>query len=211
MVAPIATTRIASPSNGLARVRQLATQVEESNACSLPGCPIKYDSFLTVMWRAVARGYVEHEHAVFVAQGLKQGFTAGVKREELFGQRIFKNYKSAVDAMEQVGRATQGRIDDGKTLCLGDWGQVNESLRDDVKDSTCSRCGSRATAASAPAAVRPASSSSSSSEVDETVQQRARRLAAARVVAATNERPPARRVAAAAARGASAQRSARRR
>ena len=134
MVAPIATTRIASPSNGLARVRQLATQVEESNACSLPGCPIKYDSFLTVMWRAVARGYVEHEHAVFVAQGLKQGFTAGVKREELFGQRIFKNYKSAVDAMEQVGRATQGRIDDGKTLCLGDWGQVNESLRDEVKD-----------------------------------------------------------------------------
>ena len=163
------------------------------------------------MWRAVARGYVEHDHAVFVAQGLKQGFTAGVKREELFGQRIFKNYKRAVDAIEQVGRATQGRIDDGKTLCLSDWRQVNESLRDDVKDSTCSRCGSRATAASAPAAVRPASSSSSSSEVDETVQQRARRLAAARVVAATNERPPARRVAAAAARGASAQRSARRR
>ena len=134
MVAPIATTRIASPSNGLARVRQLAAQVEESNACSLPGCPIKYDSFLTVMWRAVARGYVEHDHAVFVAQGLKQGFTAGVKREELFGQRIFKNYKRAVDAIEQVGRATQGRIDDGKTLCLGDWGQVNEGLRDEVKD-----------------------------------------------------------------------------
>ena len=92
--------------------------MERSNACALPGCTIKYDTFLPIMWRAVARGFVEHRYAVFVANGLRHGFEAGVQRHLLRGQRVFKNYKSAVEAMPQVARATQKRIDSGKTLML---------------------------------------------------------------------------------------------
>ena len=36
--------------------------------------------------------------------------------------------------MEQVGRATQKRIDAGKTICIGEWSRVHERLRTDVKD-----------------------------------------------------------------------------
>ena len=111
----------AAASEALAAPRQLARIVEESNACALPGCTIKYDSFMTVMWRAVARGFVGHDDAVFVAQGLRHGFEAGVQRNLLHGQRVFRNYRSALEAMPQVVRATQSRVDSGKTLVLGDW------------------------------------------------------------------------------------------
>jgi hypothetical protein len=43
--------------------------------------------------------------------------------------------------MEQVGRATQARVNEGKTLCIGDWGEVKESLRDEVKDYYCAPLG----------------------------------------------------------------------
>merc|ERR1711988_797349 len=75
-----------------------------------------------------------HDDAVFVAKGLRHGFEAGVQRDQLFGQRIFKNYKSALDAMPQVVRAVQGRIDAGKTLVVGEWTAVRESLREQVRD-----------------------------------------------------------------------------
>ena len=126
--------RPAPVGGGLAEVHRLTSLVEESNACALPGCTIKYDTFLPVMWKAVARGYVKHEHAVFVAHGLRHGFEAGIQRDQLHGQRVFKNYKTAVDAMEQVARATQGRVDTGKTLVLGDWGNLRDTLRETVKD-----------------------------------------------------------------------------
>ena len=145
----------AAASEALAAPRQLARIVEESNACALPGCTIKYDSFMTVMWRAVARGHVAHEHAVFVAQGLRWGFTAGVDRSQLHGQRVFKNYKTAVDAMEQVGAATQERIDEGKSICLGDWGTLEKSLRSEVKDFYVAPLGAVAKALE-PTKVRPA-------------------------------------------------------
>ena len=62
-----------------ARVWELTQLVEETNACNLPGCSIKYDSFLTVMWRAVARGYVAHRDATYIAKSLRYGFDAGVR------------------------------------------------------------------------------------------------------------------------------------
>ena len=120
--------------DGFAAVAQLTKLVEETNACALPGCTIKYDSFMPILWRAVQRGWVAHDDAVFVADGLRHGFTAGVQRVELHGQRVFKNYKSAVVAMEQVGRATQARLDSGKSICLGEWSRVNSRLREEVKE-----------------------------------------------------------------------------
>ena len=131
---PELSLRLRRGTGSLDQVHQLTQLVNDHNACALPGCTIKYDSFMRVMWRAVARGYVEHRHAAFVARGLRYGFTAGVQKSELHGQRIFKNYKSAVEAMEQVGRATQKRIDAGKTICIGEWSRVHERLRTDVKD-----------------------------------------------------------------------------
>ena len=86
------------------------------------------------MWRAVARGFVEHRYAVFVANGLRHGFEAGVQRHLLRGQRVFKNYKSAVEAMPQVARATQKRIDSGKTLMLGTWLDKRRDLCDEIRD-----------------------------------------------------------------------------
>ena len=44
-------------------VAAMRARVEETNACALPGCAIKYDTFIPAMWRAVAHGHVEHEHA----------------------------------------------------------------------------------------------------------------------------------------------------
>ena len=116
------------------RVWELQRLVERSNACALPGCTIKYDTFLPIMWRAVARGFVEHRYAVFVANGLRHGFEAGGQRHLLRGQRVFKNYKSAVEAMPQVARATQKRIDSGKTLMLGTWLDKRRDLCDEIRD-----------------------------------------------------------------------------
>ena len=60
---------------GLGVVARLRSVVEESTACALPGVSIKYDSFIPCMWQAVARGFVRHEDAVFVGDGLRHGFT----------------------------------------------------------------------------------------------------------------------------------------
>jgi hypothetical protein len=129
----IATTPNAPSESAFAEVWKLTKLVYERNACALPGCTIKYDVFLPVMWRAVARGFVKHEHAVFVADGLRQGFTAGVQREQLAGvQRVFRNYKSAMEAMPQVAAAMQKRIDTGKSIVLGDWFHLQERLRSEI-------------------------------------------------------------------------------
>ena len=132
---PTATIRtVSSKLSPFAEVWKLTKLVEEVNACALPGCTIKYDKFLPVMWRAVARGFVSHEHATFVARGLRHGFDAGVQRSKLKGRRVFKNYKSAIDAMDKVAGATQKRIETGKTLMLGDWVTAKEELFNDVED-----------------------------------------------------------------------------
>ena len=88
---------IASPAGPgiLDELFRLQGVVESQNACALPGCTIKYDSFLTCMWRAVSRGYVKQWDAELVANGLRNGFDCGVCREQAKGKRVFRNYQSA--------------------------------------------------------------------------------------------------------------------
>lgn len=61
----------------------LQEQVQRLGACSLPGVSIVYDRFMTVMWRAVSRGFVTHANAEFVAGGLWHGFDCGYSSSTL--------------------------------------------------------------------------------------------------------------------------------
>ena len=108
----------------------LRERVERENACTLPGCTIKYDNFLHVMWRAVSRGYVRDEHARFVADGLRNGFGLGLSMERLFGtgRREFRNYPAAYENRSQVSSAISSRVKKQKTLCLGLWSNVRAEL-----------------------------------------------------------------------------------
>ena len=81
---------------GLAYVSHLRSVVEEAGACFLPGVSIKYDTFVPCLWRAVMTGHVKHHDAVFINDGLRHGFTAGIDVTRLKGHRWFRNYKSAV-------------------------------------------------------------------------------------------------------------------
>ena len=58
-------------------VAELRARVESDGACALPGVSVKYDSFMPVMWQAVARGFVDHDKAVFVGDG--RGVALGVQ------------------------------------------------------------------------------------------------------------------------------------
>ena len=75
------------------------------------------------MWQAVARGFVSHDKAVFVGEGLRWGFKAGIDISRLatVGHRWFSNYQSSIDGREAVSRATMKRVKSGKTLHLGAW------------------------------------------------------------------------------------------
>ena len=108
----------------------LREKVESENACTLPGCTIKYDSFLSVMWRAVSRGYVMDHHAAFVADGLRNGFGLGLRREQLsgVGRREFKNYPAAYERRVEVTASIDSRVKKQKTLCLGAWADVKAEL-----------------------------------------------------------------------------------
>ena len=108
----------------LAHLLEMRRLVECTNACALPGVALKYDNFIPVMWQAVARGFVKHEHACFVADGLRLGFTAGFDHSKMFGHRWFKNYPTATSdsAVPAVVDATLKRVAAGKTLDLGVWG-----------------------------------------------------------------------------------------
>ena len=114
---------------GVDRLLELAAQVECSGACSLPGCTIKYDSFMTCMRRAQSRGYVRDDHAEFVAQGLRHGFDLGLDRSLLTGNRVFKNWASAIEGRKQVTAAINKRMDSGKSLLMGPWRAVEKALR----------------------------------------------------------------------------------
>ena len=56
----------------------LKSVVEMFGACSLPGCTIKFDSFMTCLQRAQSRGYVKDHEGDYVADGLRNGFKLGV-------------------------------------------------------------------------------------------------------------------------------------
>ena len=89
--------------NGFEQLARLRGVVEQKNACALPGCSIVYDRFLTVMWRAVSRGYVHDDHAAFVQHSLTHGFDLGFDPSRLarHGRIVYQPYASA---MENAGR-----------------------------------------------------------------------------------------------------------
>ena len=60
----LATTQVGwEVTDPLAPLLEMRRLVECTNACALPGVALKYDNFIPVMWQAVARGFVRHEHA----------------------------------------------------------------------------------------------------------------------------------------------------
>ena len=106
----------------------LRTLVETENACALPGCTIKYDSFVPILRRAMSRGYVKDHHGFYVLNGLRNGFDVGGCREALRGRRVFRNYKSAYLGRESVTAAVDARVAAGKTIRIGKWSEVVSEL-----------------------------------------------------------------------------------
>ena len=107
--------------HGLAQYHRLRALVMQSNACSLPGVTIKYENFMSAMWNAVHKGYVMHEDAMFVGEGLRYGFKAGIDVAKMTGHRWFRNYPSALDsdAVIPLSTAIQKRVDAFRTVDLG--------------------------------------------------------------------------------------------
>ena len=105
------------------RVGGLRQLVETVNACALPGCTLKYDSFVCTLWNAAQQGYVPHDSAHFVAQGLRHGFNPGIDCDHpaLQGHRWFSNYGSALMNAAAVSKAITSRLQSQKTIDLGEW------------------------------------------------------------------------------------------
>jgi hypothetical protein len=87
---------------GLRKLCELRAIVESSNACALP---VKYDSFVPILQRAMSRGYV------YVLNGLRYGFDVGFQLGKLKGVIAFKNYRSSLDHRDTVSKAVYARVD----------------------------------------------------------------------------------------------------
>ena len=76
---------------------------------------------MSAMWNAVHKGYVLHEDAKFVGEGLRYGFRAGIDATKMTGHRWFRNYPSALDsdAVIPLSTAIQKRVDAHRTVDLG--------------------------------------------------------------------------------------------
>ena len=114
----------------LDELQAMETLVREQNACALPGCTVKYNSFMSCLRRAVSRGFVKDVHAEFVEDGLRNGFSIGIVPGSLKGRRVFNNYPSAHTAPESVSAAVFARVKASKTLCLGLWSDLKSVLSD---------------------------------------------------------------------------------
>ena len=135
---PGGSTFLAQAPEGLGQMGYWADVVRRGTACDLPGCSIKYDNFLAVMWRTVQRGNLFHDKAAFVADGLKNGFTLGIDVKKMFGHRSFKNYKSATEASASVAKAVHKRVAGFKTLDLGRCTPALEAgIRSTFESSAC--------------------------------------------------------------------------
>jgi hypothetical protein len=118
----------------LDELQAMETLVREQNACALPGCTVKYNSFMSCLRRAVSRGFVKDVHAEFVEDGLRNGFSIGIVPGSLKGRRVFNNYPSAHTAPESVSAAVFARVKASKTLCLGLWSDLKSVLSESYKD-----------------------------------------------------------------------------
>ena len=116
----------------LDEVFALENIVKSENACALPGCTIKFDSFVRVLRRAMSRGYVHDVYGNYVLEGLQFGFDLGVDMDvlkaSLVKPRVFSNYKSALDARPQVSEAVRARVQKHKSIKLGAWSAVRDEL-----------------------------------------------------------------------------------
>jgi hypothetical protein len=102
--------------------------VYDVNACALPGSTIKYDSFVTILLRAMSRGYVRDHYGKFVLDGLRYGFEIGAVRSKLVGRRVFRNYKSAYEDIPSLTESIASRVSTGKTMVLGTWDVVRPAI-----------------------------------------------------------------------------------
>ena len=71
---------------------------------------MKLDIFIPLLNRAQSRGYVCDCDASYVLNGFTKGFDLGVRRELLYGTRVFLNYPTAVGARESVTAAVASRV-----------------------------------------------------------------------------------------------------
>lgn len=102
--------------------------VSDKGAFSLPGCPLNMDKFEPILKRAMSRGYVHDHLGNYVLNGFIHGFDLGVDRSLLHGTRMFRNYPSSVANRGSVSAAVSSRVSRHKTLRLGPWSDVRESL-----------------------------------------------------------------------------------
>ena len=59
-------------------LNDLASIVDTEGACCLPGSTLSLEVIAPMLWRAVARGFVDSSKATFVINGLRYGFKCGV-------------------------------------------------------------------------------------------------------------------------------------
>jgi len=116
------------------KLRQLEEIVVTKNACALPGCSLKYESFMDVLQRAMSRGYVRDHVGRYVMDGLRNGFSIGLDRGSVVGRRIFKNFKSAYENRESVSDAIESRLEKHKTVLLGPADEVLTELKQKIKN-----------------------------------------------------------------------------
>ena len=120
--------------DGMHALRDLVT---DKGAHALPGCNIKYDTFIPVLRRACSRGYVKDHHARFVEQGLLEGFTLGVDTQMLKGKRVFCNTSKAYEARQSLSDSIESRLSRGRTIHLGPWKDVYAELCELYDDFIC--------------------------------------------------------------------------
>jgi hypothetical protein len=104
---------------GFTHLASLAELVKTQGACHLPGCSISFEVFVPLLLRAASRRFVDPEKAAFVVDGLRHGFMCGVDVSLMRGKRQFRNYPSALAAVDKVSAAVGKRVAADKTLCLG--------------------------------------------------------------------------------------------
>ena len=119
----------------LDEVDRLEQLVSTDGACALPGCTIKYDSFVQILRRAMSRGYVRDHFGEYVAHGLWHGFDLGFVHGSLPGVRAFRNYKSSLEHREETSAMIYSRVAAKRTIVLGPWTEVKAELVARGKDA----------------------------------------------------------------------------
>ena len=114
---------------GVDGLADLKAVVHNEGAYSLPGCPMHFERFEPILRRAMSRGYVRDHIGEYVLDGFRNGFDLGVVREQLHGTRVFRNYPSAVANRASVSEAVSSRVCRHKSVRLGLWSDVAESLK----------------------------------------------------------------------------------